>query len=53
MIEIEVTAEFENRFKKLPENIRKKAIKQQELFSIDPFYPSLHTEKLKPKSKEL
>jgi len=53
MIEIILTKEFEERFLRLPLSIQKKAIKQQEFFCKNPFYPSLHTEKLQPKSKEL
>lgn len=53
MIQINVTDKFEKRYGKLPLNIQKKAEKQQELFCQDPFHPSLHTEKLNPKNREL
>ena len=53
MVEIFVTEEFEIRYKKLTPAIRKKAEKQEKLFRSDPFHPSLHTEKLEPKSHEV
>ena len=53
MVEIIVTEEFEMRYKKLTLAIRKKAEKQEKLFKENPFYPSLHTEKLEPKSHEV
>ncbi|PIR05120.1 MAG: hypothetical protein COV57_00795 [Candidatus Liptonbacteria bacterium CG11_big_fil_rev_8_21_14_0_20_35_14] len=52
-MEIIITTEFENLYKKLPENIKKKAYKQTEMFKKDVFYPSLHTEKLEPKDRAL
>lgn len=52
MLEILVTKEFQNRYSKLPIAIQKKAEKQEKLFRQNPFYPSLHTEKLKPKGKQ-
>lgn len=48
MIEIFVTEEFEMQYKKLTSAIQKKAEKQEKLFKENPFYPSLHTEKLEP-----
>lgn len=53
MIKVFVTKEFEKRFQKLPNVIQKKAEKQEKLFRQNPFYPSLHTEKLEPKGKEV
>lgn len=53
MIEIFVTEEFEMQYKKLTSAVRKKAEKQEKLFKENPFYPSLHTEKLEPKSYEV
>ncbi len=53
MIEILIAEEFEKLYIKLPISIQKKAIKQQELFLINPFYTSLNTEKLEPKGKQL
>jgi toxin HigB-1 len=49
-----VTAEeFDKRYSKLPVSIQKKAEKQEKIFRSNPFHPSLHTEKLEPKNKEL
>jgi len=49
-----VTAvEFDKRYNKLPVSIQKKAEKQEKIFRSNPFHPSLHTEKLEPKNKEL
>ena len=48
-----VASEFEKRYKKLPLSIQKKAEKQEKIFCSNPFHPSLHTEKLEPKNKEL
>ena len=48
-----VTAEFTRRYRELPASIQRKAEKQEKLFRKNPFYPSLHTEKLEPKEKEL
>lgn len=53
MIALVVTEKFEALFAELPKVIQKKAAKQQELFSQDPFHPSLDTEKLAPKEKAL
>ncbi len=46
-------AEFDKRYERLPVSIQKKAEKQEKIFRKNPFYPSLHTEKLEPKNKEL
>ena len=46
-------AEFDKRYKKLPVFIQKKAEKQEKIFRKNPFHPSLHTEKLEPRNKEL
>lgn len=51
MIILLATEEFERRFRSLPNEIQQKATKQQGLFSINPFHPSLNTEKLEPKEK--
>ena len=53
MAEIFVTEEFEKQYQKLPLAIQKKAEKKEKIFCQDPFYPSLHTEKLEPRSKEV
>ena len=53
MLEILTTATFDELFKKLPRIIQQKAAKKTELFKQNPFYPSLHTEKLHPKHYEV
>ncbi len=53
MIEIFITKEFEERYKDLPKHIQGKAEKQEKMFKRDPFHPSLHTEKLEPKGKQV
>lgn len=52
-MEIFTTEDFENDYSSLPKQIQKKAKKQEEIFKNNPFYPSLHTEKLHPKSKAI
>jgi mRNA-degrading endonuclease RelE of RelBE toxin-antitoxin system len=52
-MEIIVTEAFEKYYQKLPSNIQQKADKQTEFFKKDIFYPSLHTEKLEPRNKEV
>jgi mRNA-degrading endonuclease RelE of RelBE toxin-antitoxin system len=52
-LEILLTDEFVRRYKLLPANIQKKAEKQEKLFRHNPFHPSLHTEKLEPKGKQV
>jgi len=53
MIEILVTDEFERRYQDLPVSVQRRAEKQERLFRENPFHPSLHTEKLQPKNKEV
>jgi mRNA-degrading endonuclease RelE of RelBE toxin-antitoxin system len=53
MIEILITEEFEKQYQRLPLPIQKKAEKKEKIFRQNPFYSSLHTEKLEPKSKEV
>jgi proteic killer suppression protein len=53
MLEILITEEFERRFKELPLALQKKAEKQEKLFRQNPFHPSLHTEKLEPKRRQV
>jgi len=53
MTEIIVTREFEIRYQSLPEIIKKRAQKQEQLFRKNIFHPSLHTEKLEPKGKQI
>lgn len=52
-MKIVYTAEFEKRFLKLTKVVKKRAVKQEALFRTDPLHPSLHTEKLVPKTKQL
>ena len=52
-MEILLTDEFVKRYKLLPASIQKKAEKQEKLFRQNPFHPSLHTEKLEPKGKQV
>ncbi len=52
-MEISLTDEFVRRYKLLPVSIKKKAEKQEKLFRQNPFHPSLHTEKLEPKGKQV
>ena len=53
MIEASITEEFQKRYRDLPIIIQKKAEKKEKLFRQNPFHPSLHTEKLEPKGKEV
>ncbi len=52
-MEIVITEEFEKRFANLPPALQKRALKQEKLFRKNPFHPSLHTEKLEPKAREV
>ena len=52
-MEIILTDEFVKRYKLLPVSLQKKAEKQEKLFRQNPFHPSLHTEKLEPKGKQV
>ena len=45
--------EFRENFSSLDNQIQKQADKQISIFKDNPFYPSLNTEKLAPKSKQL
>lgn len=53
MIEIIIAEEFQRRYQGLSQSIQRKAEKQEKLFRQNPFYPSLHTEKLEPKQKQV
>lgn len=53
MITLLVSEEFERRFAELPKLLQRKAVKQQRLFSNNPFHPSLNTEKITPRWKEI
>lgn len=47
------TKKFVSLYKKLPVFIQKKAQKQERIFKVNMFYPSLNTEKLSPKHSNL
>ena len=53
MYRIFYTKEFERRYSELPPLIQRKIEKQEALFRLNPFHPSLRTEKLLPKRREL
>ena len=53
MLEIIVTEEFTLQYQRLSASIQKKAEKQEKIFQSNPFHPSLHTEKLAPKGKQV
>lgn len=53
MITIILTEEFKKRYLELPLTIQKKAEKQEKIFRGNSFYPSLNTEKLEPKGKQV
>ena len=53
MFQVTVTLEFSKRYKQLPLTIQKKTEKQERLFRQNPFYPSLNTEKLEPRGKQI
>lgn len=52
-MEIFSTRKFKTEYNCLPEQIRRKAKKQEKIFRDNPFHPSLHTEKLTPKIREV
>ncbi len=52
-MEIYYADEFEKRYADLPKQIKVRAEKQEKLFKNNPFHPSLHTEKLSPKVREV
>jgi len=52
-MEIFLTKEFKENFSRLEKQTQKQAEKQIVIFKNNPFYPSLHTEKLIPRSKEV
>lgn len=53
MLEIIVAEEFRRLYGELPNHIQKKAEKKEEIFRQNPFHPSLHTEKLEPKGRQV
>jgi len=52
VIEIEVSSLFKRRFKKLPKEIRDRAIQREKIFVRNPFDSRLGTHKLHGKRKE-
>jgi len=52
-MKIDFTVKFEKQYLGLPKQIKAKAEKQENLFRNNPFHPSLHTEKLAPRLKEI
>ena len=52
-MEILLSEEFRGKFSCLDKQTQKRADKQITVFKNSPFYPSLHTEKLAPKAKEV
>ncbi len=52
-MEIFTTKIFEKRYTQLPDQIKLKVEKQEKIFKENIFHPSLHTEKLVPKSREV
>ncbi len=52
-MEVFTTKIFEKRYADLPKRIKLKVEKQENIFKDNIFHPSLHTEKLSPKSKEV
>ena len=53
MIEVSITEEFQKHYQDLSKIVQIKAEKQERIFCQNPFYPSLRTEKLEPKSKQI
>ena len=53
VLTIILTEEFERRYQLLSPVIQKKAEKQERLFRANPFHPSLNTEKLQPREREM
>ena len=47
------TERFYSMYKSLPEKIKKKAEKQENIFRLNMFHPSLNTEKLAPKNNDI
>ena len=53
LFDLVVTNEFISQYQKLPGSIQKRAEKQEAIFQENPFHPSLHTEKLEPKGRQV
>ena len=45
--------EFVKQFKRLPKSLQLRAVKQESIFKENPIHPSLNTEKLLPRTKQL
>ncbi|MBI5401141.1 MAG: type II toxin-antitoxin system RelE/ParE family toxin [Candidatus Yonathbacteria bacterium] len=52
-MEVIATAEFKALFNALSPAVKKRVVKQRDIFCKNPFYNSLNTEKLEPKNKQL
>jgi len=52
-MKIILTAEFVRRYGELPERIQQKSEKREKIFRENPFHPSLNTEKLEPRQKDI
>ena len=52
-MEIIYADEFVKQFKRLPKSIQHRALKQESIFKENQLHPSLHTEKLVPRSRQL
>lgn len=53
MLTVYYSEEFKKRFDLLPKILKKKAVKQINIFKEYPFYPSLNNEKIEPKDNGL
>lgn len=51
-MKIYTTAYFRKKIKKIPDTIKKKMIRREQIFITNPFYPILDTHKLHGKLKE-
>lgn len=51
-MEIYTSPHFERRYKKLPQNIRERAKRREEIFRVNPFDTRLETHKLHGKGEE-
>ncbi len=52
MMEVHLTPQFEKKYRKLPKNIKLKAIERENIFRKNPYTLSLKTHKLVGKEKE-
>lgn len=53
MLDPSTTETFDKLFAKLPKPIQRKGATKTDFFRENPFYPSLHSEKLHPKHHEV